>query len=160
MKILVFLHGTVVMHKNGAGRTREERVKQSVEGEISVLDFASYVPVGDSVSKLKNWESQGATISYLSSHQNAEDVERDKEVLDKYGFPNGPVLWRRKGQNYAQIAEKMMPDVLVEDDCESIGGVLEMTYIHIAPEIKPRIKLIVVKEFEGIDHLSDNISLL
>ena len=53
-----------------------------------------------------------------------------------------------------------MPDVLVEDDCESIGGEVEMTYPHIRPELKPRIKSVVVREFGGIDHLPDDISAL
>jgi len=51
-----------------------------------------------------------------------------------------------------------MPDIIIEDDCESIGGKYEMTYTHIKPELKKRIKSIVVEEFGGIDHLPDNIS--
>jgi hypothetical protein len=70
------------------------------------------------------------------------------------------VYWRRGGQNYAELAVKIMPDVLIEDDCESIGGEAEMTYTHIDPSLKPRVRHLVVKEFEGIDRLPDNISLL
>lgn len=47
MKIMVFLHGTAIMHKNALGRTREERVKQVLDGDESLYDFASYVPVGN-----------------------------------------------------------------------------------------------------------------
>lgn len=47
----------------------------------------------------------------------------------------------------------MIPDILIEDDCESIGGEKEMVYPHIKDELKSKIKSIVVKEFEGIDHL-------
>ena len=50
-----------------------------------------------------------------------------------------------------------MPDVLIEDDCESIGGEKEMGYPHIKPELKRKMKSIVIKEFGGIDHLSDSI---
>lgn len=53
-----------------------------------------------------------------------------------------------------------MPDVLIEDDCESIGGEKEMVYPHIKPELRTKIKSIVVEEFEGIDHLPDEIDLL
>jgi hypothetical protein len=41
--------------------------------------------------------------------------------------------------------------VLIEDDCESIGGEKEMSITDVRPEIKRKIKSIVVKEFEGID---------
>jgi hypothetical protein len=53
-----------------------------------------------------------------------------------------------------------MLDVLVEDDCESIGGADQMTITYIKPDIKNRIKSIVVKENGGIDHLPDNIEAL
>ncbi len=81
MKILIFLHGTTIMHKSGLGRTREWRVRQVVEKDKSIFDYASYVPVGDAVKKLQNWKKQGAEILYLSSHENSNDVEKDKFVL-------------------------------------------------------------------------------
>ena len=160
MKILVFLHGTTIMHKNAVGHTREEIVKQVKDKEKSVQDYKSYVPVGNAVKKLQNWKKDGAKILYLSSHETAEDVEKDKFVLKKYGFPDGQVLFRQRGEQYKDIAEKIMPDILIEDDCESIGGKDEMTITHVKPEIKKKIKSIVVKEFGGIDHLPDKISAL
>lgn len=160
MKIMVFLHGTAIMHRNALGRTREERVKQVLDGDKSVHDFASYVPVGNAVRKLQVWEEQGAEIVYLSSHKKAEDVEKDKVVLRNYGFPDGEVFFRQSGEQYSDVAERVLPDVLIEDDCESIGGEKEMTYPHIRPEIKAKIKSIVVKEFGGIDHLPDDVSVL
>lgn len=56
------------------------------------------------------------------------------------------------------MAERLLPDIIVEDDCESIGGKEEMTYSHIRQDLKVKIKSVVVKEFEGIDHLPDKIS--
>lgn len=53
MKILVFLHGTVIMHKNAEGKSREERVKQSVQREQSVLEYESYIPIGNAAKKLE-----------------------------------------------------------------------------------------------------------
>lgn len=50
-----------------------------------------------------------------------------------------------------------MPDIFIEDDCESIGGEVEMTYPYINPEIQKKIHSIIVKEFEGIDHLPSSI---
>jgi hypothetical protein len=36
----------------------------------------------------------------------------------------------------------------------------EMTYPHINPKLKAKIKSIVVKEFSGIDHLPNDIAIL
>ena len=160
MKILVFLHGTTIMHESAVGHTREEIVKQVKDKEKSVHDYKSYVPVGDAVKKLHNWKKDGTEILYLSSHETMEDVEKDKFVLKKYEFPNGQVIFRQADEQYKNIAERIMPDVLIEDDCESIGGKDEMAITHVKPEIKKKIKSIVVKEFGGIDHLPDKISAL
>jgi hypothetical protein len=135
MKIMVFLHGTSIMHRNAGGRTREERVQQFFNGDESLYDFESYIPIDNAVMKLQQWWQQGAKIVYLSSHKRDEDVEKDKLVLQKYGFPDGPIYHR-------------------------IGGEKEMTYPHIKPELKNQIKSIVVNEFGGIDHLPDEISAL
>ena len=153
------------MHKNASSHTRDEIVKQSkgffwVFRDKSVHDYKSYVPVGNAVKKLQNWKKDGAEILYLSSHETAEDVEKDKFVLKKYGFPDGQVLFRQADEQYKDIAEKIMPDILIEDDCESIGGKDEMTITHVKPEIKKKIKSIVVKEFSGLDHLPEKISAL
>ena len=158
MKILVFLHGTLIMHKNGDGKTREERVRQVLDKDLSVLDYISYIPVGNAVEKLKFWQTQGAEILYLSSHETAEDVEKDKSVLEKYKFPKGQIFYRQNGESYKDIAEKITPDILIEDDCESIGGMKEMTITFVRPEIKKMIKSVVVREFSGIDHLPDGIN--
>ncbi|MFC1936145.1 hypothetical protein ACFLYP_00610 [Chloroflexota bacterium] len=160
MKILVFLHGTTIMHKSALGVSRIDRVKQVEDQEKSVRDFASYVPIGGAVDKLQKWKDLGAEILYLSSHKNIEDVDKDRQVLKKFNFPEGQVLFRQKGQAYKEVAETIAPDVLIEDDCESIGGKDEMTITFVKPEIKAKIKSIPVKEFGGIDHLPDNISEL
>jgi hypothetical protein len=158
MKIMVFLHGTVIMHTGAVGCTREERVRQVLDRDPSVYDYADYVPVDNAVNKLQTWRGQGAEIVYLSSHQKAEEVELDKAVLQRHTFPDGPVFFRRRDERYSEVAERILPDVLIEDDCESIGGEKEMTYPQVRPELKTRIKSIVVKEFEGIDHLPDVLS--
>lgn len=53
-----------------------------------------------------------------------------------------------------------LPDILIEDDCESIGGEKEMICPHLKPEIRKKIKCITVKEFGGINHLPDKIEEL
>lgn len=160
MKITIFLHGTAIMHPNAVEKTREEKVKQVLESDPSVLDYANYIPVGNAVDKLKSWVKQGAEIIYLSSHETEEDVEKDKISLTKHNFPVGPIFFRQNGESYTQMIEKIMPDILIEDDCESIGGEVEMCYPNIKPEIKSKIKHIVVKEFQGIDHLPFNLEEL
>ena len=157
---MVFLHGTAIMHKNALGRTREERVRQVLAGDESLYDFAAYVPVGNVVQKLHTWKNQGAEILYLSSHQTIKEVEKDKIVLRNYGFPEGQIFFRHRNERYNDVAESVLPDILIEDDCESIGGQKEMTYPHIRPELQAKIKPIVVKEFGGVDHLPDDISAL
>jgi hypothetical protein len=161
MRIMIFLQGTAIMHRGALPFSREERVRQAVEGkDESIHDFASYVPVGDVVRKLQGWRAQGAEIVYLSSHRKAEDVEKDKFVLRKHGFPGDQIFYRQSGETYADIAERVMPGVLIEDDCESIGGEVEMTYPHIRQDFKPRIKSIVIREFGGIDYLPDDVHAL
>jgi hypothetical protein len=68
MRLLVFLHGTVLMHPSAVGRSREERVTQVRAGaDPSVHDYGAYLPIGDAIAKLRRWRQQGAQIDYLSS---------------------------------------------------------------------------------------------
>jgi hypothetical protein len=162
MRIMVFLQGTTVMHKGAIGVSREERIRQVVLGaDISLRDFESYVPIEGAVEKLENWKNQGAEILYLSSQRRPDDVEKDRHVLVGYGFPTGRILYRcRECESYASIAEEVSPDLIVEDDCASIGGEPEMTYPNMTENAKRRVKSIVVKEFGGIDHLPDDLRAL
>lgn len=181
MKILIFTEGTIIMHGNAKGVSREGAVEQSKLAGIqqeertlsydmkslkkaepgSPYDFTSYIPVGHATEKLMRWKKQGAEIYYLTSRRIKKEVEAIRTVLEKYSFPDANNLYfRHQGEDYKDVAEKLMPDILVEDDCESIGGEIEMTYPHIRPGLKAKIKPIIVKEFGGIDYLPDNISQL
>jgi hypothetical protein len=160
MKIMVFLHGTAIIHRGALGKARGERVRQVIEREASVRDFSSYVPIGDAVRKIRRWTQQSAQIVYMSSHQTDGDLEKDREVLRRYGFPQGEVQFRRDGEEYRDATERVMPDILIEDDCESIGGETEMIYPQIEAELRGKIRSVVVKEFAGIDHLPDELSAL
>jgi hypothetical protein len=157
MKIMVFLHGTAIMHNAGLNKTPSERVRQVQVNEATVHDYETYIPVGAAYEKLNNWHNQGAEIQYLSSHTEEENIEKDIRVLSRYHFPEGHVLYRHNNETYAYVAEKALPDILIEDDCESIGGEKEMTFPNIQSDIKRKIKSIVIKEFSGIDTLPDNI---
>ncbi|MEK7061313.1 MAG: hypothetical protein AAB954_01480 [Patescibacteria group bacterium] len=143
IKILVFTEGTLIKHKK------------------DIDDFRSYVPVVGCVDKLKLWKLQGANICYLTSRKTKKEIEDVRFVLTKYGFPNSQELFFRKnGEQYKDVAEGIMPDILIEDDCASIGGKWQMTYPHINRDLKKKIKSIVVKEFSGIDTLPDDASKL
>lgn len=178
MKILVFTEGTILLPKFAEGLSREEVVRLN-EKEVqerkrlaplyksnydipvdpnSAHDFANYIPHGNSVEKLKRWQSQGVEILYISSREVDFELDAIRNVLAKYDFPSAENLYYRlPGEEYKDVAERLMPNILIEDDCESIGGEDEMVYPHINPEIREKIKLVVVKEFAGIDHLPDQL---
>jgi hypothetical protein len=162
VKMLIFLHGTIMMHENAKGLARERIVKQVMEGETSIHHYASYIPVGNAAKKVQKWRRQGVKICYLSSHKTAKDVETDRSVLKKHAFPDGQIFFRRNREEYRDVVERIrpLPDVIVEDDCESIGGKTEMVYSNLRSELRNRIKSIVVREFEGIDNAPDRISEL
>ncbi|MCX6790966.1 MAG: hypothetical protein NTV62_02100 [Candidatus Gribaldobacteria bacterium] len=161
MKILIFVEGTILMHKNALGLSREKIIKQ-VQNNVdpSLRDYNSYIPIRNAVAKIKLWENQGAKIFYLTSRKTSKEISDIKEVLLQYDFPTGQLLARENNEKYKDVAERIIPNILIEDSCESIGGVKEMTITFIKPEIKQKIKSIVVKEFGGIDNLPDKINKL
>lgn len=161
MKILVFTEGTIIMHPSKEGLTREERVQQSKTRVRSVRDYKNYIPNGNAVEKIEKWKRQGAEIYYLASRNSTIQIKDIAHVLSKYKFPdNKNLLYRKREEQYKDVAERLLPNIIVEDDCESIGGEVEMTYPHIRPELKSEIKSVVVKEFSGIDSLPDSIQEL
>lgn len=159
MRILIFTEGTIIMHRSGLA-TRFELFKQQLLLLFHLHDFASYMPIGNAVQKLKKWKSNGAEILYLTSRTRLKEIEAIRAVLDKHEFPDGKLLFGLPGEGYAEIAETVVPDVLIEDDCASIGGIAEMVITRVRPELKKKIKSIPVKEFYGIDHLPDKASEL
>lgn len=157
MKIMIFTEGTIIMHKNAKGHSRKEIVEQVKKKEESVKDYASYIPIGEAVNKLKTWKKQVVDIIYLTSRRKPEEIKQIKSVLKRYDFPEGELTSRKESEEYKDVAERIIPDILVEDNCESIGGEKEMTITQVRPAIKKKIKSIIVKEFEGIDHLPDKL---
>lgn len=158
MKIMVFTEGTIFTHSDWLGLPREEIVQRIRDGERP--DYAGTLPMGEAAKKIRIWSDAGAEILYLTSRRAPDDIEEAREVLQRYDFPPGQLFFRLEGEEYKDAAERAMPDILIEDDCESIGGEVEMTYPHIRPEIKTRIISIVVREFGGIDHLPEALSEL
>jgi hypothetical protein len=119
-----------------------------------------YVPVGRCVEKIRGWEVRGAYIAYLTSHRSPTDVAAIRGILQRSGFPGSRLFYRDVGEEYHHVAEKIVPDVLIEDDCRSIGGQRNWTITYVKPEIKLLIHSIVVREFKGIDHLPDELQEL
>lgn len=156
MKILVFLGGTTLIDKNLIAPTREGMVKRSREREKYGGLSGELVPIGDCLTKLNQWKRHGAEIAYFSATRKPESLLETKKTLTANGFPEGEVYYRGPTGTYAEIAEKINPDVIVEDDCESIGGEKEMIYPNMAPSFKSRIASVVVKEFQGLDHLPND----
>ncbi len=156
MRILVFLAGTPLMHANAAGRSREERVQQVKLGQ-NLRGITSYVPIGSAVRELQTSQQRGAEIVYLSP---ARRIEQTPAVLASHGFPEGPAAFRSPDETWQDVVARIQPDILIEDDCESIGGEPEMTFPQLQPELPASITSIVVKEFGGIDHLPDDLAAL
>jgi hypothetical protein len=166
MRILVFTEGTLLIGGDVAHLSRQERIR-AVQEKIArqatggpPIDFSAEVPAGNAVEKLHAWRRQGAEILYLTSRTRPDEIEAIRSVLDRFGFPVGELFFRRTGEAYSDVAERVLPDILIEDDCESIGGEVEMTYPHIRPELKATIKSIVIPEAGGIDHLPDDVAAL
>ena len=129
MRILVFLHDTTIMHRSGLGVSRRERVAQGRQKDPSVRDYASYVPIGLAATKLHRWERQGAKVIYLSSHTSWDDVQKDFAVLRKHDFPLADIAYRCGNKQYGDVADELGPDLVVEDDCESIGGEIGRAHV-------------------------------
>ena len=62
--------------------------------------------------------------------------------------------------NFSRAKEALRPDILIEDDCKSIGDAWQRCIHKVKVEIKQQIKSIVVFEVQGIDHLPVDINNL
>lgn len=138
--IMIFVEGTILKPKSF----------------FSLYSLKSYVPIGNAVSLISGWEEQGAEIVYCTSRRGTQANEI-AELLRKYNFGGTRLYYRDKKERYKDIVEAVKPDVLIEDDCRSIGGSWQMCITHVEPEIKKTIKSIVVKEFKGIDHFAKTL---
>jgi hypothetical protein len=157
---MVFLHGTSIMHSAAVGVPRSGRVRQVADEDPSVRDFASYVPTDGAVAKIAAWQRRGAEICYLSSHRTATAAAIDGSVLAGHGFPAGTLYYRAHGESYADVARRWQADVVVEDDCESIGGRTQTTAAWLARSPGRRVPCVVVPEFGGLAHLPDDPAVL
>lgn len=123
---------------------------------FSHFNHNSYIPIGNAADIIKLWHIQGANIIYCTSRKEkqAEDMAR---LLKSFGFYGNYLTARERKEHYKDIVESVKPDVLVEDNCRSIGGAWQMCITRVSPEIKNNIVSVVVPEFVGIDNLPTNI---
>jgi hypothetical protein len=124
------------------------------------LNDKNYVPIGLSAAKTRTWESQGARIAYLTSRRRLADINAIRTILGRAQFSGQLLFYRGDHEQYRDIAEQVIPDILIEDDCRSIGGSWQMTITSVKDEVRRLIHAIVVQEFGGIDHLPDDLQAL
>jgi hypothetical protein len=148
------------MESSLIGKTREESVKKSREWAKQGGWLGELVPIGESPKKVRSWKMFGSEIYYLTASRKDTNVAKCHMALRKWSFPDGLLLHRNPIETYSDILQKLRPDVIVEDDCESLGGKNEMVYPNLSEPLRRSIASVVVREFEGIDHLPDDPTLL
>jgi len=143
LTIMVFVEGTIIKPKSW----------------FSLYNHNAYIPIGNAVKMIKSWQQQGANIIYCTSRKKkqANDIA---VLLKRYGFTGTFLAAREPKESYQKVVETIQPDVLIEDDCKSIGGAWQMCITKVKPEIKKNIVSIIVPEFKGIDNLSTDIEKL
>ena len=143
LTIMIFAEGTILKPKSW----------------LSLYNHNSYVPIGNAVAVINSWQQQRANIIYCTSHKKKQAVDI-ANILRKYGFCGCCLVAREPKERYSDIVEALRPDILIEDDCRSIGGAWQMCIHKVKAEIKQQIKSIVVSEFKGIDHLPVDVNQL
>ena len=139
-KILVFVEGTILKPKS----------------ILLQYNYKSYVPIGKAVSLVDRWYTQGASIVFCTHQRDLHKVNETAAMLEEFGFKGERLYYRGDKQEYKDLVEMIRPDILIEDDCYSIGGAKEMCIANVSPYMKERIRSIVMKEFKGIDSLTSN----
>lgn len=135
-KIMIFSEGTILKPKHN--------------NFFSRINVNGYVPIGNAKEIIKNWQEQGYEIIYLTSQKGRKAMGMAQR-LDELGFVGSMVGYRQIRQDYATLIKEERPDILIEDDCKSIGGERHMCITQLSDELKKSLKHIVVEEFKGID---------
>lgn len=143
LTIMIFVEGTILKPKS----------------RLSLYNHKTYIPIGNAVKIIESWQQQGANIIFCTSRKKgqADDIATR---LKRYGFKGNFLAIRDPRESYKDIIEMIQPDILIEDDCKSIGGSWQMCITKVRPEIKSKIVSIVVPEFKGIDNLPMDIEQL
>jgi hypothetical protein len=139
-KIMIFIEGTTFYTKPF----------------LYLFSKRGYVPLGNSVKIVNDLFDQGNEI-YLCSYVRKDRYRFIKSVMDHYKVKYTQILCRDKGEQYSDLVERVIPDILIEDDCASIGGEKEWCITNVREDIKKNIKSFIVEEFKGIDHIEKEI---
>jgi hypothetical protein len=142
-KIMIFTEGTILKPKS----------------RFLQYHFRSYLPIGDAVKKILNWQQQGMDIVYCTSRR-GQQARVIADLLFIYRFPGSRLYFREHTQKYHHLVENIHPEILIEDDCKSIGGNWQMCITNVDPLLKKEIHSIVVEEFKGIDQLPASVEEL
>ena len=126
---------------------------------FSLYNHNAYVPIGNAVEIVNEWKKQGANIIYFTSRK-GKQADGTAILLKKYGFTGSYLLAREHRESYKDIVEILQPNVLIEDDCKSIGGAWQMCITKVKPELRRKIKSVIVPEFKGIDNLPRDLKSL
>lgn len=139
-----------------------KRIMIFVEGTTFYTKFPmflfskyGYKPIGNAVEIVNGWQKQGYEI-YLCSYVRKGRYRFIKQIIDFYGMKYTEILCREKGEQYNEIVERIRPNILIEDDCKSIGGKKEWCITNVRKELKEEILSIIVPEFKGIDDIKIN----
>ncbi len=135
-KIMIFVEGTIL--------------KPKYNNILSRISMTTYIPINNAIETLKKWQEEGYEVIYLTSLKGRRAMKMAQH-LDELGFTGSMVGYRQKNQDYATLIKEELPDILIEDNCLSVGGEQNMCYNLLSDELKKEIKHIVVEEFKGID---------
>lgn len=134
MRIMIFIEGTTFYTKP----------------LLFLFTKYGYRPIGNAVRIVNSLYENGHEI-YLCSYVRKARYNFIKAVVDFYGMNYTDILCRKKSETYSEIVEQFKPDIIIEDDCKSIGGLKKCCITHVKKELKQNIQSIIVPEFAGID---------
>ena len=111
-----------------------------------------YRPIGKAREIINALYEQGNEI-YLCSYVRDSRSRFIRKIMDHYGVRYTDILCRNNKESYSDLVEQLCPDILIEDDCSSIGGEKKWCITGVNGVIRANIKSVIVREFGGIDHL-------
>lgn len=119
---------------------------------LHLFSKKGYSPIGNAVNVINDLYEAGNEV-YLISYMKKKRYGYIKSIIDYYNIKYTELLCRDKKENYSDLVEKVRPDVLIEDDCKSIGGEKQWCITNVKEDIRDNIKSIIVDEFKGIDNI-------
>ena len=135
-KIMIFIEGTIFYTKP----------------IVHLFSKKGYIPIGNAVKTINELYNAGNEV-YLISYIKKNRYNYIKSVIDFYEINYTKILCRDKKERYSDLVEKIHPNILIEDNCKSIGGEKHCCITNVSKDIKKTIKSIIVEEFKGIDSI-------